>query len=349
MHPEDAYGEAADLGARWSRPPPRCVHLGRDGAGAYADWDQSECRTPLPDDRAREFRELGRYRGPPCDLGAYEGFVQRAVERYDGDGINDMPGLKYPVKYWEVSNEPSMQEELTFFTGTPQDYVEILQTTHDAVEAADPDATVVQGGAASAEHETADFWEEVYDLGGAQYFDIANIHSIGLESRDLYASKYATFLTENDVERPFWITEAQYAAWSLDRDRLTEEEWADYITKSFVRAYGAGAQKIFYVGLTKSPGDPETSLILNGKRQAPYHAYATMAEKLDGFTEAERLGEGRYRFTVENRSVYVLWNDAAVPAELSGPITVTEVDGTETETTAEELEVGEGPVFVEER
>lgn len=375
MHPEDAYSEAADLGARWSRPHPGAFIWGeverepghydwsrtdravKDAQNngfnlivtlwPYAEWDQSRCRTPLSEDRAREFRELGRYRGPPCDLGAYEGFVQRAVERYDGDGVDDMPGLKYPVKYWEVSNEPSMQEELTFFTGTPQDYVEILRTTHDAVEAADPDATVVQGGAASAEHETADFWEEVYDLGGAQYFDIANIHSIGLESRDLYASKYATFLTENDVERSFWVTEAQYSARALGRERLSTEEWARYITKSFVRAYGAGAKKIFYVGLTKSPGDPETSLITPRGKQAPYHAYAAMVEKLDGFTEAERLGESQYRFTLEDREVYVLWKDADVPTELSGPVTVTEVDGTERGTTAEELEVGEGPVFVE--
>lgn len=377
MHPEDAYGEAADLGARWSRPHPGAFIWGEverepgqydwsrtdravkeaQGHGfnlivtlwPYAEWDQSRCRTPLPEDRAREFRELGRYRGPPCDLEAYREFVRRAVERYDGDGVDDMPGLKYPVRYWEVSNEPSMQEELTFFTGTPPDYFEILRATHGAVEAADPDATVVQGGAASAEHETADFWEEVYDLGGAQYFDIANVHSIGLESYDLYASKYATFLDENDVEKPFWVTEAQYSARALGRDRLSPEEWADYITKSFVRAYAAGAQKIVYVGLTKSPGDLETSLLLRGEKQVPYHAYGTMVEKLDEFTAVEKLEEGAYKFTVEGREVYVLWGSSEAPAELSGPVTVTEVDGTETETTAEELELGEGPVFVEGR
>jgi hypothetical protein len=34
-------------------------------------------------------------------------FVQALVERYDGDGYRDMPGLKYPIKCWEGWNEPN--------------------------------------------------------------------------------------------------------------------------------------------------------------------------------------------------------------------------------------------------
>ncbi|MBZ0190978.1 hypothetical protein KsCSTR_38890 [Candidatus Kuenenia stuttgartiensis] len=40
---------------------------------------------------------------------AYIEFVKKAVERYDGDGKDDMPGLKNPVKYWQVENEPVIQ------------------------------------------------------------------------------------------------------------------------------------------------------------------------------------------------------------------------------------------------
>ncbi|MFC1984334.1 hypothetical protein ACFLVO_04945 [Chloroflexota bacterium] len=50
------------------------------------------------------------------------------MERYDGDGNEDMPGLKVGIKYWEVSNEPTMQEgRLIFFKGTSQDYLKILK------------------------------------------------------------------------------------------------------------------------------------------------------------------------------------------------------------------------------
>ena len=31
------------------------------------------------------------------------------VERYDGDGLEDMPGLSNPIKHWQVGNEPNVQ------------------------------------------------------------------------------------------------------------------------------------------------------------------------------------------------------------------------------------------------
>jgi hypothetical protein len=33
--------------------------------------------------------------------------VSKLVERYDGDGVDDMPGLLYPIKVWELINEYS--------------------------------------------------------------------------------------------------------------------------------------------------------------------------------------------------------------------------------------------------
>ena len=69
------------------------------------------------------------------------------MERYAGDGQNDMPNLKYPIKLWEVANEPEMQQEpLVFFQGSPKDYFEILKATYEAVKEADSESYVVQGG-----------------------------------------------------------------------------------------------------------------------------------------------------------------------------------------------------------
>ncbi|MBI5367041.1 MAG: hypothetical protein HZA54_08385 [Planctomycetes bacterium] len=33
-------------------------------------------------------------------------FVRAAVERYGGDGVDDMPGLRVPIRPWQVENEP---------------------------------------------------------------------------------------------------------------------------------------------------------------------------------------------------------------------------------------------------
>ena len=57
-----------------------------------------------------------------------------------------MPGLIYPIRYWEAGNEPSMQEELIFFKGTPADYFELLKATYQAVRKSDQSAKVLHGG-----------------------------------------------------------------------------------------------------------------------------------------------------------------------------------------------------------
>jgi hypothetical protein len=81
----------------------------------FADWDQKNCYEKNFSTNSWIFPELGKYRKKPCDTFAYKSFINQLVERYDGDGINDMPGLHVPIKHWEVSNEPSMQKDWLVF------------------------------------------------------------------------------------------------------------------------------------------------------------------------------------------------------------------------------------------
>ncbi|HID44067.1 MAG TPA: hypothetical protein EYP30_09930, partial [Archaeoglobaceae archaeon] len=70
----------------------------------------------------------------PCNMTDYKNFIRRLVERYDGDGIDDMPSLEIPIKYWEILNEPEMNEpHLTFYKGTPDRYVEILKASREEI------------------------------------------------------------------------------------------------------------------------------------------------------------------------------------------------------------------------
>ncbi|MDI6689274.1 MAG: hypothetical protein QME54_02455 [Actinomycetota bacterium] len=142
----------------------------------FAAWDQQASSKKLP--RIKMMDMLGlQTKGKPSDMDAYKKFVKKLVERYDGDGKDDMPGLRYPIKYWEVANEPEMQEEpLVFFQGPPGDYFDILKATYQAIKEADPEAKVVQGGMAGMMDFAVEFWQKVFDLGGADFFDIANIH-----------------------------------------------------------------------------------------------------------------------------------------------------------------------------
>jgi hypothetical protein len=115
-------------------------------------------------------------------------------------------------------------------------------------------------------------------------------------------------------------------------------------------AFGGGVDKLFYVGLDESPGDQESWLLMPKggiyQRQATYRAYATMVQKLDYFTTAEKLGEGKYRFTVGDKTVYVLWGQGSLPMEITGRVTVTDIYGKMEVKEAEEIIFGDSPVYV---
>ena len=77
----------------------------------YADWSQ----TCNPTDAGCTIFTGGDYfflnnnkTGPICsaDTAYFYQFVYNLVERYDGDGVNDMPGLTLPITVWEFGNEP---------------------------------------------------------------------------------------------------------------------------------------------------------------------------------------------------------------------------------------------------
>lgn len=230
----------------------RWVHMAQDSNVAilgtiwpYTDWDQNTCRDETcvvtgRDQFCADNRfdyaggKLPNWRCAPCDTDDYKNFVRTLVERYDGDGINDMPELELPIKHWEILNEPEMQsEDLTFFIGTPKEYVEILRGGYEAVKEACPDCTVVQGGAAGSE-DTRAFWSEVFDRGGGEYFDIANIHFINYGDADtLNVADFKALMSEKSIDKPIWVTEAEFPH---EGDVL----------RSCSGALDAGASRIFF-------------------------------------------------------------------------------------------------------
>lgn len=151
----------------------------------FASWDQETCHTEERYEAIFDEKKGGHIKvGKPCDMEAYANFLAKTVERYDGDGTDDMPGLTIPVKYWEIMNEPSMQggqiggmgEDLKFFVGTQEEYLDILKTSYETIKQSDPEAKVLHAGMASVADDHVDFWDPIFAAGAGDYFDIANIH-----------------------------------------------------------------------------------------------------------------------------------------------------------------------------
>ena len=87
----------------------------------HANWEQKSCKRKKA--RSPFGKRFTKYLSKPCSMENYKNFLIKLVDRYDGDGKNDMPGLTKPIKYWQIMNEPEFK---MFFRGTEEDFVEIF-------------------------------------------------------------------------------------------------------------------------------------------------------------------------------------------------------------------------------
>jgi len=90
--------------------------------------------------------EKFRLSSPPKDQywDDYYSFIYHLVERYDGDGKDDMPGLKMPVLEYEIESEAHNTE--FFWDGTVEEYKRLLKTAYKAAKRANPNAKIILSG-----------------------------------------------------------------------------------------------------------------------------------------------------------------------------------------------------------
>jgi len=312
----------------------------------FADWDQKKWGDI---DRfvEEDFPDLPTSRYKPYDMQEYKKFVKKLVERYDGDGIDDMPGLKKPIKYWEVLNEPStgFTNELRgknkgFFKGDADDYFEILKVTYEAIKEANPEAKVLNGGMVPLPQENEepafyDFWSRVFELGGGNYIDIVNFHSFSPYED---AKMLKDFFGEYIGEKPLWVTE------------FSSPDEQGYVNA--LKSFAEGVERIFYTSYRAFPDSPEDllagSLIdLQGNKKPSYYAVKTMHALVGSFDEVEKLNEDIYRFQSDNLTVYLLWSSfESISGDLDGKVLIVSITGEASVTNADGIEIKDCPVYI---
>lgn len=297
------------------------------------------------------------WKNPPSDLYnssmqsiSWYKFVQAIVERYDGDGVNDMPGLTIPIKYWEVWNEPNLKINNApwQFNGTVNDYIRLLQVAYTAVKAADPNAKVVAPALAGLINSGSGSntwqlwqWNDFKNAGGLNYLDIISYHAYyGKEfgAADNYAWDVNNTV-ENDLAnasnyrggKPVWITEtgweADPTATYADKSNNFVRSVVHYWSKSFVDRYFwySWQESETYTTNSHHKGFMQS---LNGSSAKgtepdplvhPVHNVSTvMGRMLKNFTASDRpvlqsSTSATYRifkFTKGSEDVYVAWNKA---------------------------------------
>lgn len=76
-------------------------------------------------------------------FGNYQAWISAVVERYDGDGVSDMPGLATPIRYYEIESEA---QHPVYWNGSAEEYVQLLKLAYEAAHRADPQTHVVLSG-----------------------------------------------------------------------------------------------------------------------------------------------------------------------------------------------------------
>jgi len=243
----------------------------------FADWDQKiygdKCKVSADDEmlpRSKgDFKTEGLpyYRCNPNNWTAYEKWLMALVERYDGDGKNDMNGLQSPVLYYEIGNEPDLTKDpnsdggMVFYLGTPENYAELLQKSYTAIKSANNDTQVLIAAPAGVQSDFIKFWEKVLAVPEIKnYFDIANIHCISAPNQDkndpisksaedLNVTAYKNLLAKYEIAKPIWVTEAE----NVQGNNVAEN--VNRLKQSVNSALKNGAEKIFFTGASFS-NDP---------------------------------------------------------------------------------------------
>ncbi len=167
----------------------------------------------------------------PEYLKYYGDYIRNLVERYDGDGKDDMPGLLYPVRYWEIEGE-----WWTFWSGTVDEYIQLLRIAHKAVKEADPQAKVILVGFLMMGWFDGDFSEKeleqrfftllprqqkfIRKVGGEirellkypELFDIVEFHSLSDWTEIIGTTDFLRReMQKNGYEKPIWAGDVNYS------------------------------------------------------------------------------------------------------------------------------------------
>lgn len=241
--------------------------------------------------------------GPPDDLEDYERFVEQVVSRYQGR-----------VRYVQIWNEPNLEGEWGARPIDAAEYVDLLKVGYQAAKRADPAVTVLLAGLAPTDqtgpHNLSDllFLQDLYDAGGANYFDIATVMVYGYGyspydrrvsfERNNFSRPIQTreIMERNgDGDKPIWAVEYGWVALPDDWDGnpspwgrpVSAEQQAEYLVDGYLRARREwpwmGAMVVWAFRFPLAPdhpnavGDPTRGFALVEHDFTPTPAYTALA------------------------------------------------------------------------
>jgi len=148
-------------------------------------------------------------------LGDYIEWVFSFVERYDMDGVDDMPGLAAPILNYEILTEA---QHYVYWYGDEEDYVTLLRISYEAVKAANPATQVILSG----------FWfADIFDGGPLADAEMTN----------KFFSSLLSYFWSGDLR--FWILWNYARSYGFNRRILEEGDYFDAVEFHLLSNYTA--------------------------------------------------------------------------------------------------------------
>jgi len=130
---------------------------------------------------------------------------------------------------------------------------------------------------------------------------------------------------------------------------VSENEQADLYFKDSVIAFDNGAKMVFIDLIGPGNNVVGSSMAFNtdGQPRLFLTTLKMIDRRISGFSKVEKIADGQYKFTVNDKSVYALWSEK-MPAEITGQVTITHIDGSQTIEDAAHVSLSTEPVLVSE-
>ena len=247
----------------------------------YSNWEQKSCKRKKS--RSPFGKRFVKYLSKPCSMENYKTFLLALVDRYDGDGENDMPNLTKPIIYWEVMNEPEFK---MFFKGTEDEFVEIFNFSSKLIKSKQKDAVIIMAGAAGMFPESKKFWKSVL-LKIKDHFDVANMHHItppdGKCDKDFWVGEFSQLLQSLNIDKPIWVTEAMTGVCR--------------VIPAYINTFVSGAEVIIDVG-ANAPG----MKMSKGSRKK----LNNFIKEVDGFKSVKLISKKQAEFVFKDGSKKII-------------------------------------------
>ena len=310
----------------------------------FANWDQDVCH---PDANYYKIKELGMVKkGMICDIPKYKSWLSDLVERYDNDGVDDMPGLQEKIKYWAIGNEPDMEcnEEDCYFDVTAAQYRQVLKASYYSIKNQDDNMKVLIAGPGTMSKESRKFYKNIFKNKGKKYFDIFTYHAIHADARTdtLNVPKLNKFLKNNKFKRRR-VFAGEWEALA-NPYKGTQNNLKRNLIQSTAYALSHGIDKLFYIRAEEE--FPKTTRKLLVK----FFNFAKTKKIYDENISGRKIKGAKYKFIRLNNkgSFYLIWGkNQILPKSLPENVKVTDMHNKSTTMNINDIVLTKNPIFIE--